>query len=294
VKFFLISGFIFLYILSFSQTPDRAEVKKVIDEFITAYNKKDIKQIEKVLDRSVGFLTIFYDGSKSILTAESVDMFLQNIESSSEKAFREELLNYKINMSEVLASCWCDYSYYQNGEFSHCGENAFQLYKSVKGWKIIQITDTRYSKSQCKLKIVPNKYDRKATLIKFIDKWHKDASEGNFEAYFNAIDQDGIYIGTDPDEYWTKQEFLEWSRSYFEKGKAWSFETIERNTFFADDEDLVWFSEKLNTSMGVCHATGIAEHSIEGWKIKYYQLSVTVPNELLKDFIKLKKNYKEK
>lgn len=294
MKFLLISVLIFFQMISFSQNNDRTEVRKVIDEFIAAYNKKDIQRINKVLDRSVGFLTIFYDGSKSILTAESVDMFFQNIEGSSEKTFREELLNYKINVSEVLASCWCDYNFYQNGNFSHCGENAFQLYKSAKGWKIIQITDTRYLKSQCKLKTPVNKYDRKATLINFIDKWHKDASEVNFEAYFEAIDEKGIYIGTDPDEYWTKQEFKDWAISYFENGKAWTFTTIERNIFFADDEDLAWFSEKLNTSMGICHATGVAEHSNEGWKIKYYQLSVTIPNELLKDFIQLKKDFKEK
>jgi hypothetical protein len=289
VKHVFISVFILLQISAFGQNKERAEVKRTIDSYIEAFNNQDVEVINKVIDRSIGFLTVFYDGSKSILTAESVEMYFENIESAKEKSYREELLNYKINVSKVLATVWCDYNFYNNGSFSHCGENAFQLYKSAKGWKIIQITDTRYSKDQCKLKPSENKYDRKATLIKFIDQWHVDASEANFKGYFDAIAEDGIYIGTDPNEYWTKQEFLEWSRSYFESGKAWSFKTIERNIHFADDEDLAWFSEKLNTSMGICHATGVAEHSLNGWKIKYYQLSVTVPNELLKDFLKLKR-----
>lgn len=289
MKYIFISALILLQLSSFGQNKERAEVKKTIDLFIEGTNNQDAEVINKVIDRSIGLLTVFYDGSKSILTAESIDMFFENIENEEVDGYREELLNYKINLSEVLATVWCDYNFYHNGIFSHCGENAFQLYKSSKGWKIIQITDTRYSKNQCKLKSPENKYDRKASLIKFIDQWHRDASEVNFEEYFNAISDDGIYIGTDPDEYWTKKEFSDWAKKYFENGKAWTFKTIERNIYFSDDEDLAWFSEKLNTSMGICHATGVAEHSLNGWKIKYYQLSVTVPNKLIKAFLKLKK-----
>jgi ketosteroid isomerase-like protein len=294
VKYYLLSVLFISQIYCFGQSKERTEVKQVIDNFISAYNNQDIETLNNILDRSVGFLTVFYDGSKSILTAESIEMFFQNMENTENTTFREELLNYKINASKVLASVWCDYNFYYNGKYNHCGENAFQLYKSAKGWKIIQITDTRYSKDQCKLKAPVNKYDRKATLIKFIDQWHKNAAESDLESYFESISEDGIYIGTDPEEYWTKKEFYEWSKPYFEKDKGWKFETIERNIFFADDEDLAWFSEKLNTSMGVCHATGVAEHSLNGWKIKYYQLSVTIPNELLKDFIKLKKTSNSK
>lgn len=289
MKYVFISVFILLQLSAFCQHKERAEVKKTIDLFIEAYNNHDVETINKVFDRSVGFLTIFYDGSKSILTAENIDMFFDNIENAGKDSYREELLNYKINMSDVLASVWCDYNFYHDGKFSHCGENAFQLYKSAKGWKIIQITDTRYSKNQCKLKPPENKYDRKATLIKFIDQWHRDASEAKFDAYFDAIAEDGVYIGTDPEEYWTKQEFSEWAKKFFDDGKAWTLKTTERNIYFSDDEDLAWFSEKLDTSMGVCHATGVAEHSLNGWKIKYYQLSVTLPNKLMKDFLKLKK-----
>ncbi len=279
--------FIFFLTISFAQNNSRSEVKSIVDLFMKAHNEQNLELMGKLLDQNVGFMTVFYDGAKSILAAESQEMYLQSIENNTGKSVRQNLLNYRISHSEVMAAVWGDYNYFIDNKLAHCGEKAFQLYKTAKGWKIIQITETRYNKERCR-NTTPGKYEKKATLIKFIDQWHKDASEANFDEYFDAISENGIYIGTDPDEYWTKQEFKEWARTYFDDTPAWHFETIKRNIFFNNDEDLAWFSEKLNTSMGVCHATGIAELTRNGWKIKYYQLSVTVPNELLKDFLKLK------
>ncbi len=272
---------------SFAQNNSRNEVKSIVDSFIEAHNKQDLVLIGKLLDQNVGFMTIFYDGAKSILAAESQEMYLQSIENNSGKSIREQILNYRISSSDVMATVWGEYNYFINNKLAHCGEKAFQLYKTAKGWKIIQITETRYNRARCKTS-TPSKFDKKATLINFLDNWHKDASEAKFDEYFNAIAEDGVYIGTDPDEYWTKQEFKKWAKSYFDEDTAWHFETIKRNIFFSDDEDLAWFSEKLKTSMGVCQATGVAELTRNGWKIEYYQLSVTIPNELLKDFLKLK------
>jgi hypothetical protein len=39
--------------------------------------------------------------------------------------------------------------------------------------------------------------------------------------------------------------------------------------------------------MGVCRGSGILTMTPEGWKIEQYHLSVTVPNEAIKDFISL-------
>jgi hypothetical protein len=39
--------------------------------------------------------------------------------------------------------------------------------------------------------------------------------------------------------------------------------------------------------MGTCRGSGILEKSGTQWKISQYHLSVTVPNEIIGDFIKL-------
>jgi hypothetical protein len=284
--------FLFLTQFSFSQNETRNEVKKVVDNFIKHLNNQDVKNLTTLLDPSVGLMTIFYEGAKSILTAESLEMFLQNIEDAKTGSFQEELLNYRINYSNVMATVWCEYNFFYDNAIHHCGENAFQLYKSPKGWKIIQITDTRYQRRMCNNSKPTTKYERKASLIKFIDKWHKNASESNGDQYFDAIADDGVYIGTAPGEFWTKEEFKNWVLTYLGDAKMWHFETIDRHIYFNNDEDLAWFNENLETSMGICHATGVANFSSSGWKIQYYQLSVTVPNELMTDFMQLKNKHK--
>ena len=56
-----------------------------------------------------------------------------------------------------------------------------------------------------------------------IDNWHNAASKANFDDYFNFIANEGIFIGTDVSERWTKTEFANFSQPYFDNGKAWSF-----------------------------------------------------------------------
>ena len=56
-----------------------------------------------------------------------------------------------------------------------------------------------------------------------LDSWHKAAGDNDQETYFSVIDEEGIYIGTDSSELWTKQQFYDWSTPYFNDRKGWSF-----------------------------------------------------------------------
>ncbi|MBX2840799.1 MAG: hypothetical protein KTR26_03455 [Flammeovirgaceae bacterium] len=60
-----------------------------------------------------------------------------------DKIFDEKILSYDIKIDGHFATAWTEYKFYLGQEFSHCGVNAFHLFKSEEGWKITQITDTR-------------------------------------------------------------------------------------------------------------------------------------------------------
>ena len=121
-----------------------------------------------------------------------------------------------------------------------------------------------------------------------LNNWHKSASEANFDSYFGAMDSISIYIGTDASENWTKKEFADFSKPYFDKGKAWNFTTIERNIYFSKNGDIAWFDELLNTWMGICRGSGVLEKTSDKWKIKHYVLSVSIPNEDIKTVVSAK------
>ena len=125
----------------------------------------------------------------------------------------------------------------------------------------------------------------------FIDQWHEAASNANSKVFFESMADNSIYIGTDATERWSKPEFMTFAKPYFDKGKAWDFKPYDRDLHFSKGGRYVWFSELLTTWMGVCRGSGILHKTKAGWKIEQYHLSVTVPNEVIRNFISLIDNF---
>ena len=119
----------------------------------------------------------------------------------------------------------------------------------------------------------------KEQINELLEEWHEAAAEANHKEYFSMMAPGSIFIGTDATENWNKQEFMEWSKPYFDRGKAWSFSSLERNIFLAEDEQLGWFDELLDTQMGICRGSGVVVKEGGVWMVKHYVLSIAVPNE---------------
>lgn len=132
---------------------------------------------------------------------------------------------------------------------------------------------------------------QKQEITNLLDQWHSAAGEANSDTYFSLMAEDAVFIGTDPTENWVKPEFKEWSRPYFERGRAWDFTAIERNIFTAQDCELAWFDELLDTQMGICRGSGVVMKEDGTWKIKHYVLSIAIPNENVEEVTNLKNEY---
>ncbi len=124
-----------------------------------------------------------------------------------------------------------------------------------------------------------------------LNDWHKAAADANFDVYFGHMTDDAIFIGTDPTENWSYNDFKAFSKPYFDRGKAWSFSTLERNIFTKSDTNLAWFDELLDTQMGICRGSGVLLKTPNGWKIKHYVLSIAIPNENVKEITALKEKF---
>lgn len=135
--------------------------------------------------------------------------------------------------------------------------------------------------------------DLKAQINSTLDGWHKAASEADYKNYFGAMADDAIFIGTDATENWTKVTFQAYAKPYFDKGKAWSFSCIERHVYFNNDSTVVWFDELLSTQMKICRGSGVLVLVNGNWKIKHYVLSMTVPNAVSDEVIKIKSPIEE-
>jgi hypothetical protein len=100
--------------------------------------------------------------------------------------------------------------------------------------------------------------------------------------------KDCIYLGTDPSEKWYRDELREWAAFAFERDTAWAFTPITRALYFANDLKTAWFEEKLDTEkMGECRGSGVLTLTKNGWKLKHYNLSVTILNEKMGEFLEI-------
>ncbi len=147
----------------------------------------------------------------------------------------------------------------------------------------------------CKSSQPINNSDSKTEINLVLDNWHKAAAKANFDAYFNVLTEDAIYIGTDATENWNKQEFIKFAKPYFDRGRAWNFTALERNIYFSSDRKTAWFDELLNTQMKICRGSGVLVADANGsWKIKHYVLSMTIPNDNTNEVVKIKSLLEDK
>lgn len=121
-----------------------------------------------------------------------------------------------------------------------------------------------------------------------LDNWHLAAAQANFEGYFAHMANQSIFIGTDATENWTLTEFKEFSKPYFDRGKAWSFTAVQRNIYLSSDGNTAWFDELLNTQMKLCRGSGVVKKVDGEWKIAHYVLSIAIPNANVDEVVKLK------
>jgi len=121
-----------------------------------------------------------------------------------------------------------------------------------------------------------------------IDNWHLAATTADLQKYSQVMSEKFVFLGTAPGERWNKNAFLDFSKPYFDKGKAWDFKPSNRIWEFNTDSTVAWFDENLDTWMRGCRGSGILEKENNAWKISYYNLTVLIENEKIGPFIQLR------
>lgn len=202
--------------------------------------------------------------------------------------YKEEISNISITGDLWTMVVSMDYIFYFDGKKHHCGKNFFTLSKNIQKpmtYQIVSLSDSRDGCNASKIvsDTLENRLDRKMLA------WHKAAGEANYNDYFEPMDSNFIYLGTDPSERWTKSEFSEFCKPYFSKGKGWDFKTKWRNWYSSEDGNVFWFEELLDTHMGECRGSGVWKFTDGEWKILHYNLALTIFNEKMEEVKKVNK-----
>ncbi len=255
--------------------PEKDAVQAVVMAMFDGMRAGDSSAVGMLFLPQATMQTVMVTDNGPEIRNGSVAGFLNAVGTPREATLDERIWSYDIRIDGHLANVWTEYGLYYGDKFMHCGVNNFQLFKSGSGWKILSITDTRRKDADC-WQVQPDLAGELGTLI---DNWHVAAAQADEEVFFGSMTSDGIYLGTDASERWERDVFRDWAKSAFERESAWDFKPHSRQVYFSANGQIGWWEELLDTWMGPCRGSGVAVKTPQGWRIKHYNLSFTVPNE---------------
>ena len=113
-----------------------------------------------------------------------------------------------------------------------------------------------------------------------LDDFHDAAAKADFQRYFSHWTSESVFLGTDATERWVGDEFKDFARPHFDKGKGWTYRARDRKVTSAPGGQYSYFDELLtNDKLGTCRGSGVLRLVDGEWKILQYNLSIPIPNE---------------
>ena len=126
-----------------SAQDDKSLIISTINQLFEGMRQGDSTIVGEVLSPELRLLTVTESKGKVVLKEVSRERFLDAVGAPHDAVWDEKIGSYEVRMDDRLASVWTTYKFYLGNDFSHCGVNSFQLYKTHKGWQIFAIADTR-------------------------------------------------------------------------------------------------------------------------------------------------------
>jgi hypothetical protein len=129
---------------AYAQEDEEAAVMAVVEGLFDAMRAGDSTAMRAALHPSATAATAFLREGVPTLTREtSLDGFVQAVGTPHADVWDERIWDAEVEVDGPLATAWMKYAFYAGETFSHCGVDAFQLFKGQEGWKIFHIADTR-------------------------------------------------------------------------------------------------------------------------------------------------------
>lgn len=140
----------FLLVTNIQAQPSEEEaVIQVVNQLFEGMRLADSTMVSAVFTADAEMHTVFLDkDGNANLKKGSLERFLTAVGTPHDGVWDEPIWDVQVQMDGNLAQVWAEYAFYLDKQFSHCGVDAFQLFKGPDGWRIFQITDTR-KKDNC-------------------------------------------------------------------------------------------------------------------------------------------------
>jgi hypothetical protein len=121
-------------------------VMEPINRLFEGMKKGDSALVHGAFHPAARLFTVTEDAvnKQPVLRGDAFKGFLKAIGTPHAEIWNELIWSPRIEIDGNLAQVWAPYAFYAGTKFSHCGVDAFQLFKDAAGqWKIFQLADTR-------------------------------------------------------------------------------------------------------------------------------------------------------
>jgi hypothetical protein len=126
-----------------AQDQDEQAVLDVIAVMFEGLAERDTAKMRTTMEAGARLVLTFDREGQPGYRAVPIDDFLASIGNEAGPAIEEQYRDPEVRIHDNLATVWVSYTFYVEGQISHCGEDAFQLARAPGGWKIIAIADTQ-------------------------------------------------------------------------------------------------------------------------------------------------------
>lgn len=113
--------------------------RRAVDQLFLGMRMANTTVLREVLAPDARLAILTPEGN---IAPQSMDAFVQAVGASG-GTWNEQIYDVEVRVDDTLASVWAPYTFYLNGQISHCGTNSIELLRDVGGWKITQVSDTR-------------------------------------------------------------------------------------------------------------------------------------------------------
>jgi len=123
--------------------------EQLVKDFFEAFHAQDTIQLKKYGVDSLELRSISQNAQRNTLINTSTFLeFRKGIAAIPKEAtFKEIIHEYRVEENGLLATVTTPYTFYYNGQKSHCGTNIFNLVKINEQWKILFLMDSRHKEN---------------------------------------------------------------------------------------------------------------------------------------------------
>jgi hypothetical protein len=127
-------------------TAEQKEVLTVVFDMFEGMRKADTTGFHRMFTPNAQLHTVMdrEPGNES-LRSDNLSAFFSAMAKPREIVYDEPLWDMVVEIDGRLAHVWTKYAFFAGEKFSHCGVDAFHLFKDKDGfWKIFELVDTRH------------------------------------------------------------------------------------------------------------------------------------------------------